>query len=74
MKLIKKYSNYFKKLHKKIDLNNGISAANTIYQFLNGLNPTIALLVYTRMSANLDAMINVTKSIKTGYKITQKNI
>jgi len=48
--------------------------ANTIQQFLSGLNLTIALMVYTSGSINLDAAVNTAKSIEAGYNITQKNI
>jgi|SRR6266542_3370697 len=74
MESVEEYSNCFKKLHKKIDLNNGTPAVNTIQQFLSRLNPAIALMVYASGLRNLDAAINTTKSIEAGYKITQKNV
>ena len=48
--------------------------ANTIRQFLSGLNLTIAPLVYASGPANLDAAVNTAKSIKAGYKIIQRNV
>ncbi len=73
-KSVEEYSNRFKKLHKKVDPNNETPVANTIQQFLSGLNLTIALMVYTSGSINLDAAVNTAKSIEAGYNITQKNI
>ncbi len=66
---VEEYSNHFKKLHKKVDPNNETPVANIIWQFLSGLNPTIALLVYASGPANLDVTINTTKSIEAEYKI-----
>ncbi len=71
---VKEYSNHFKKLQKKVDSNNGTPAANTIWQFLSGLNSTIALMVYTSRPKNLDAAVNTAKSIKAEYKIIQRNV
>src|SRR6266540_1601825 len=71
---VEEYGNCFKKLQKKVDPNNGIPAANTIQQFLSGLNPTIALIVYASTPGNLDAMVEAAKSIEAGYKITQRNV
>ncbi len=65
---VEEYSNRFKKLHKKVDPNNRIPAANTICQFLSGLNPMIASMVYASDLGNLDTAINMTKSIEAGYK------
>ena len=70
MESVEEYSNHFKKLQKKVDLNNGTPAANTICQFLSRLNPVIAPIVYASGSENLDAAVNMVKSIETGYKIT----
>ena len=67
---VEEYDNHFKKLHKKVDLNNGIPAANTIRQFLSGLNSTIALIVYVSGPGNLNAAVKTVKSIEAGYKIT----
>ncbi len=44
--MVKKYSNHFKYLFKKIDLNERISITNTIKQFFNRFNPAIASLIY----------------------------
>jgi len=74
MKSVEEYSNRFKKLQKKVDLTNGISVANTIRQFLSGLNPTIVSMVYTNRSENLAAAVETAKSIEAGYKITQRNM
>ena len=74
MKLVEEYDNCFKKLHKKVDLNNRTPVANTLCQFLSGLNLTIALLVYVSGLIDLNTVVNTTKSIKAGYKITQRNI
>ncbi len=74
MESVEEYSNHFKKLHKKVNLNNGTPATNTIRQFLSGLNLTIALLVYASRPINLDVTVNTVKSIEVGYKITQRNI
>jgi len=41
---------------------------------LSGLNPTIALIVYTSGSGNLNAAVETAKSIEAGYKITQRNV
>ncbi len=72
--MVEEYSSHFKKLRKKVDLNNGIPAANTICQFLSRLNLTIALMVYASGPRNLDTAVNTAKSIEAGYKITQKNV
>ncbi len=69
MESVKEYSNRFKKLQKKVNLNNGTPAANTIRQFLSGLNPVIALMVYASGPENLTAAVEIVKSIKAGYKI-----
>ncbi len=74
MKSVEEYNNCFKKFHKKVNLNNSTSAANTIRQFLSGLNPAIAPLVYASGLANLDVAVNTAKSIKAGYKIIQRNV
>ncbi len=71
---VEEYNNHFKKLQKKVDLNNGTPAANTIRQFLSGLNLTIALIVYASGLGNLDVTVNTVKSIEAGYKITQRNV
>jgi len=57
-----------------VDPNNGTPAANTIWQFLSGLNPTIALIVYASGPENLNAAVETAKSIEAGYKITQRNV
>ncbi len=74
MESIEEYSNRFKKLNKKVDPNNRTLAANIIWQFLSGLNPTIAPMVYTSRPENLDITVNTAKSIEVRYKITQKNV
>ena len=74
MESVEEYSNCFKKLYKKVDPNNGTPVANTIWQFLSGLNLAIALLVYASRPANLDVIVNTAKSIEAGYKITQRNV
>src|SRR6266542_606739 len=71
---VEEYSNRFKKLQKKVDLNNGTPAANMIRQFLSRLNPTIALMVYASVLGNLNAAVETAKSIEAGYKITQRNV
>src|SRR6266508_5991555 len=71
---VEEYGNCFKKLQKKVDPNNGTPAANTIWQFLSGLNPTIALIVYASGPENLNAAVEAAKSIEAGYKITQRNV
>src|SRR6266498_1209965 len=68
--LVEEYGNRFKKLQKKVDSNNGTPAANTIRQFLSGLNPTIALIVYASGPKNLNAAVETAKSIEAEYKIT----
>jgi len=72
--LVEEYGNRFKKLQKKVDPNNGTPAANTIWQFLSGLNSTIVLIVYTSTPGNLNAAVEAAKSIEAGYKITQRNV
>ncbi len=57
-----------------MDPNNGTPAANTIRQFLSGLNPTIAPIVYVSTPGNLNAAVKAAKSIEAGYKITQRNV
>ena len=74
MKSVEKYGNRFKKFHKKVDPNNGTPVANTLCQFLSGLNPTIVLLVYASRPADLNMTVNTVKSIKAEYKITQRNV
>ena len=71
---VEEYGNRFKKLQKKVDPNNGIPVANMIRQFLSGLNPTIALIVYASTPGNLNAAVDAAKSIEAGYKITQRNV
>jgi len=68
--MVEEYGNCFKKLYKKVDSNNRIPVANTIYQFLNRLNLTIISLVYASILADLNEAVNTTKSIKMGYRIT----
>ncbi len=70
MKSIEEYNNHFKRLFKKVNPNNETLAANTIQQFLNRLNLIIAFLIYVEMPATLQVVIDTTKSIKAGYKIT----
>jgi len=70
MESVKEYSNRFKKLNKKVDPNNRTLAANTIWQFLSGLNLAIVLMVYASRPGNLDVAVNTAKSIEAGYKIT----
>ena len=70
MESVEEYGNRFKKLQKKVDPNNGIPAANTIWQFLSELNLTIALIVYASTPENLNAAVEAAKSIEAGYKIT----
>jgi len=67
---VEEYGNRFKKLQKKVDLNNGMSAANTIWQFLSGLNPTIAPIVYVSRPENLATTVEIAKNIEAVYKIT----
>ena len=64
--MVEKYSNCFKKFHKKVDPNNETPASNTIRQFLSRLNPTIASLVYTKILRNLNVAVNIAKSIEVG--------
>ena len=71
---VKEYGNRFKKLQKKVNPNNGTSAANIIWQFLSELNLTITPIVYVSGPANLIAAVETAKSIEAGYKITQRNI
>ena len=71
---VEEYGNRFKKLQKKVDPNNRTPAANTIWQFLSGLNPTITLIVYASTPGNLNAAVEAAKSIKAGYKITQRKV
>src|SRR6266498_2816627 len=71
---VEEYSNRFKKLQKKVDPNNGTLAANTIQQFLSRLNLTIVPIVYASGPENLNAVIEMAKSIEAGYKITQRNV
>src|SRR6266540_6673443 len=71
---VEEYSNRFKKLQKKVDPNNGTPVANTIRQFLSGLNPAIAPIVYASTPGNLNAAVETAKSIEAGYKITQRNV
>ena len=71
---VEEYDNHFKKLQKKVDPNNGTPAANTIWQFLSRLNPTVTPIVYASSSGNLNAAVETAKSIEAGYKITQRNV
>jgi len=71
---VEEYGNRFKKLNKKVDPNNGMLAANTIWQFLSRLNSTITLIVYASGPENLAAAFETAKSIEAGYKITQRNV
>src|SRR6266540_1650146 len=71
---VEEYGNRFKRLQKKVDPNNGTLAANTIRQFLSGLNPTIASIVYASTPRDLNAAVDAAKSIEAGYKITQRNV
>ncbi len=74
MKSVEGYDNHFKKLQKKVNPNNEMPAANTIRQFLSGLNPTIAPIVYASGSGNLAVAVKMAKSIEAGYKIIQRNV
>src|SRR6266542_6541358 len=74
MESVEEYGNRFKALQKKVDPNNGTLAANTIQQFLSGLNLTIAPIVYASTPENLNAAVEAAKSIEAGYKIIQRNI
>jgi len=57
-----------------VDPNNGTPAANTIRQFLSGLNLTITPIVYASTPGNLNAAVEAAKSIEAEYKITQRNV
>src|SRR6266542_3769326 len=61
---VEEYGNRFKKLQKKVDPGNGTPAANTIRQFLSGLNPAIAPIVYVSTPGNLNAAVKTVKSIE----------
>ncbi len=58
MKLVEKYSNCFKKIYQKVDLNIKILVANIIKQYLNGLSFAITSMIYIRTLANLQITIN----------------
>ncbi len=73
-KSVEEYGNHFKKLQKKVNSNNETPAANTIRQFLSGLNLTIAPIVYTSGLENLAAVVEIVKSIEAEYKIIQRNV
>ncbi len=53
MKMVKEYSNCFKRLYFKDNSFKGTLVANTIRQFFSRLNPAIASLVYVNIIANL---------------------
>jgi len=74
MESVEEYGNCFKKLQKKVDPNNRTLTANTIRQFLSGLNLTIMPIVYASGPENLNAAVETAKSIEAGYKITQRNM
>src|SRR6266498_1631932 len=45
--------------------------ANVIWQFLTGLNPTMALMVYATASVTLQVAIDTAKQYEAGFMMTQ---
>ena len=51
----------FQRLQRKTDTNERTPIANVVQQFLTGLNPTIAPMVYAMVPAMLQAAIDTAK-------------
>jgi len=66
---IEGYTNQFKKLFKQVDPNVTTPVANVICQYMVGINPSIAPLVYVRGPVTLQAVVDIAKSIKAGFRI-----
>src|SRR6266508_735695 len=65
------YTNKFQRLQRKTDANGRTPIANVIQQFLTGLNPTMAPIVYATASAILQAAIDTAKRYEAGFMMTQ---
>ena len=66
---IEGYTNQFKKLFKQVDPNVTTPVANVICQYMVGINPSIAPLVYVRGPVTLQAVVDIAKSIEAGFRI-----
>ncbi len=64
------YANKFQKLQWKTDVVERIPVANIVWQFLTGLNPAMALMVYTTVPATLQTAIDTAKQYKAEFMIT----
>src|SRR6266540_5227025 len=64
------YANKFQRLQRKTDANGRTLIANVVQQFLTGLNPTMALIVYAIAPATLQAAINTAKRYEAGFMMT----
>src|SRR6266540_172358 len=65
------YVNKFQRLQRKTDANRRTPIANVVWQFLTGLNPTMAPMVYATAPATLQAAIDTAKRYEAGFKMTQ---
>ena len=65
------YVNKFQRLQRKTDANGRTPIANVVWQFLTGLNLTMASMVYATASATLQAVMNTAKRYEAGFMMTQ---
>ena len=65
------YANKSQRLQRKTDANERTPIANVIWQFLTGLNLTMALMVYVTAPAILQAAIDTAKRYEAGFMMTQ---
>ncbi len=65
------YANKFQRLQRKTDAIGRTLIANVIRQFLTGLNPIMAPMVYATAPATLQAAIDIAKRYKAGFTMTQ---
>src|SRR6266498_2156101 len=65
------YANKFQRLQRKTDANGKTPIANVVRQFLTGLNPTMAPMVYATALVTLQAAIDTAKQYEAGFMMTQ---
>ena len=68
------YANKFQRLQQKTDVNRRTPIANVVRQFLTGLNPTMAPMVYATASVTLQVAIDTAKRYEVGFMMTQPKI
>ena len=67
----RKQPNKFQRLQRKTVANGRTPIANVVRQFLTGLNPTMAPMVYATAPATLQAAIDTAKRYEAGFMMTQ---